>query len=422
MKWAVILTLLDVSEKVNLDKDGSELLDDIKSGRILSLTARAESIGADSIVNIDVDDEDREHSRFVHRQVAKFLQTKDKYTALASILLKSWTFYLHRRLKKCRRQRLLSGEKDGPLKQQRPLPVVDLPRTQRNKPFIPIPHFDELCQSLRNQYSPNGGTSVVVEENVYPLSISHQFPFVGMATTTTTTRLTADMEDGTFAPGEDLGPTGLLPPLLVGLDIVVFEDYNRRLYATVDEFLDIFRDSLTSREWNQIQAAHSGGGMAMQELYVTWAMKEAYTKALGVGMELDFSRFEVVLEDDTDDCSFSQTITNWGMIQQHLQQQQQRQLRNDEAGSNYIRFGGKIQMMDEGSQPEPNEFWDFFFVPLGGMTDQLNAKTGCACVCVGPIPNSGSQQTMTSKTRGLSLSWTTLESLIDFHSGSCFVT
>lgn len=263
----------------------------------------------------------------------KYVKLNDRYTALCSLLLKSRVFH---------QTHLQIENETVPL-------VVDLPRTKQGKPFIPkIPFATEET-----------------EPNLYPFSISHQFPFCGVA------RL------------DNVNSNNLH----LGLDIVMFEPLRTDLYKDAADFLLVFRDSFTEWEWERIHAYPDGDNM-LTEFYLRWSMKESYSKALGLGLHLEFSAFETQLNiaDDEFDCDSGSYLSLWSRVSKHKE------------GIHY--HGRVIQQTEE-------TYWDFLFLPLFCE----NEATGCACVCFGPIDKKNIDSSFFNE----EISWTTLDDLIQFH-------
>eukprot|EP00536_Pseudo-nitzschia_multiseries_P005952 jgi/Psemu1/65347/estExt_Genemark1.C_1210055 len=340
----------------------------------------------------------------------------------------------------------------------------------------------------------------VREEDVFSFSISHQFPFVGMAeiatpttttaaaaaatatatatyttqtqlwrpnndkdsgsdgsrggvecnhssTTTTTETATATATTTTAtATATANGATLLtdllrdrLPPLVVGLDIVVFEKLNTRLYSSYDEFLEVFRDQFTANEWENricIQSAGAGAGTShatatataiatppnVTEFYLRWAMKEAYTKAVGVGMGLRFGSFEIVLEGiDRDDKDATETSL-WGFLRNrtstHGVVASESESERASADRRFVR--GTVHFAD---QQRSDEHFVFCFLPLqSSSSSSAQAITeGCACVCAGPFAKEHSVDDDDDddddegwKTQ-IDVTWTDFETLTLFH-------
>lgn len=122
--------------------------------------------------------------------------------------------------------------------------VIALPRTSKGKPFIPL----------------QGGAP-----SDFEFSVSHQYPYICIARTC----------------GYE-----------IGIDIVTFDEINKNLYRNESEFLHVFRSSFADCEWNSIMKSSN----RLNEFYLQWAVKEAYTKAIGMGLSLDFNSFATTFE------------------------------------------------------------------------------------------------------------------------------
>ena len=239
----VNVTLLNIRDDVEND--------DNKATKLVHLVLNdvfKEAIPARKVADNDIPT--TQEIEMIQNQVLRYLQPKDKYASLASLLLKSRAFYL-------------THGKQG---DDKPRIIVDIPRTEHKKPFIPLLYNDS--ENVRHS---------IQEENTFPISVSHQFPFVGIA---------AFRENINHGTGNSF---------LLGMDIVVYDEFNPRLYSNVDEFLDVFQDYFTEREWQIIQSQSSN---RLQEFYIRWAMKEAYTKALGIGMGAKFAYIDLCLPVD----------------------------------------------------------------------------------------------------------------------------
>ncbi|XP_006832865.2 L-aminoadipate-semialdehyde dehydrogenase-phosphopantetheinyl transferase [Amborella trichopoda] len=78
------------------------------------------------------------------------------------------------------------------------------------------------------------------------------------------------------------------PLCIVGIDIV---SHDTPKYEDALDFIANFSSHLTSLEWKNIMNAGSTTEM-MAEFYRYWCLKEAYIKAIGIGLGYDLSRLE----------------------------------------------------------------------------------------------------------------------------------
>lgn len=229
-RCSVLLRILNVSQISDDSEEArAEELDKLLQARLCHSGVkyyRAEDFLRFKKTGMSLPGDTETTRREVHQNITKFVKMTDQILSLASFLLKSEAFFLAHRY-----------DQDA---------CVQLPRTDHQKPFIPS-----------------------IDGSDFPISVSHQWPFVGIC------RLTASETNQS---------------LHVGLDIVVIEKLNTRLYSTVEEFVDVFQESFTSREWQTINAQKD---LLLHEFYMQWSVKEAVSKALGVGLGFDFSSFEV---------------------------------------------------------------------------------------------------------------------------------
>ncbi|CAJ1933916.1 unnamed protein product [Cylindrotheca closterium] len=271
-----------------------------------------------------------EETATVQKKVLSFLKIQDKWTALGSILLKSQAFHI------------TQNSQDG----DRIMAI--LPRTEHRKPYIPTDK-----KGLNN--------------NMHSLSISHQFPFVGAFL---------------------LDNTGVDTQRMVGLDIVTFDEYNKRLYSNEDEFLDVFRDSFTKQEWTAINAMEQH---RLKEFFVRWATKEAYTKALGVGLGFEFNSFDIQFKSFENGELINTGL--WNLICS---------MTDGVYLSATINGGMNVQ-------GNSLEVWEFFFLPLTSRRAET-ATSGCSCACLGPFGSLTSEPRMK-----VNIGWTKLDSLLKWH-------
>ena len=530
--FRVNLFLVDVSKQVRDDPDGSHL----RHHCLQTTTTKTKQVGGNGCWETacssatflkqaadndsDNDNEPPTTPNEVQRQVLRFFKTNDKYLAYVSMLFKSRAFHevyndkLLVELASCLAVRKHKpedhehggGERDEQeedsnndnnnndynnvhypgvgrtIRNERP--IVDLPRTEYRKPYIPLPkNWRTKAQTQTQERSTGNHRTMVKEEDIFSLSISHQFPFVGMAEiTTATTRQEEDpaaCRNGhrddvsskhkhsdlistanenattTTTTNETVALTTLLqdrlPPPIVGLDIVVFDELNPRLYSSPEEFLEVFRDQFTENEWNNsiqnpklvAEAAATTSTISatpkMKEFYLRWAMKEAYTKALGVGMGLEFNTFEIHLEeidDDENDASTCKETSLLGRITETTHGGEI-SLSSTPTASPKSKckcecececkcFRGRIQFTNQ----RKDEYFCFYFLPLmssnyAEVAAQVAKPTpiieGCACVCVGSfrgecvLEDNNSINNNSEWKKCIDTSWTDIETLVQFH-------
>lgn len=206
------------------------------------------------------------------------------------------------------------------------LPVIDLPKSSQGKPFIPT----SLGQPSEHEFN-----------------VSHQHPFVGIAR----------------AKG-----------ISIGLDIVTFDEINHRLYTDERDFVNTFQSNFANSEWDSIVRSKA----MLKEFYLQWAIKEAYTKSLGLGMAVEFKSFVTMLDD----------VENlWVLISE-----------NAELGKGVV-VPATIQ---HGNEANPNRC--SFFFHLLKSHEQIR---GCACVCI-PIDSVEKQVTVQA-------TWLEQEDLLTWH-------
>ena len=239
------------------------------------------------------------------------IRVTDKYLRLLSVLIKSREFHLA----------YPTAHESG-----EDLPIIEIPRSREGKPFIPTP---------------------TGQPSNYEFSVSHQCPYIGIARSR---------------------------GVKVGLDIVTFDEINRRLYSNEREFVAVFRSSFAESEWNSIASSST----ILNDFFLRWAMKEAYTKSLGLGMSLEFKSFATQLDG----------VENlWDHISMNA---------NPENG---ILLPGVVQHC---GQPN-SERWSFFFL-LMQSNEQIK---GCACACV---PEGSIDNALTVNIR-----WMDVEELLWWH-------
>ena len=190
------------------------------------------------------------------------------------------------------------------------------------------------------------------------------------------------------------------------MDIITLdEEVNKRLYSCAKEFVDVFEESFTATEWEQLQAIYHASGrddeLLKREFFIRWSIKEAYTKALGVGLGFDFGSFQMEYESAQDSW-----VDRLAVCEQH-------DARPIFCGTVTTRKGfvpeKEIRVTD-------HERWLFVFDKL--ETPNLwgkNCVTGYACTSIGPIPGDLSPEDISLD---IDVDVMTIRQLIDWHRDS----
>ena len=346
----VQLTLIDVSPDLFQSSDIEPLLNQALDLGCISLNGNETILQSSDVA--------RER---ISKSVMRFVKPQDRYLALGSILLKSRAYHqslLEEREEGCE-CKVLSKSSEA---SEATSPLVELPRTKYNKPY--------LSRRFRHSGSHQGDTIDGGEEEDQPahtISVSHQFPYVGI------TRLLQS-------------PHSNNSPLHVGFDIAMYEAPNPKLYSTTSEFLGVFKDSFTPSEWGCIvdsSAAWFGrrrksDESTRREFYLRWAVKEAYTKALGLGLGHEFGKFEVVFdccEGEQEDGGLVEAIGTFGIEGSNTR---------DEIIGKRLDTLGTIRYAERDGATHQDDVWHFTFLELQGGSTDCDVM-GCACVCIGPL-------------------------------------
>jgi phosphopantetheinyl transferase (holo-ACP synthase) len=344
--------------------------------------------------------------------IRQYIKPQDQYMALVSLLLKSRAF--HETVRQSDRARNVVSN-TVPFR-----PIIVLPRTRYNQPFIPWP------QST---------TTEDPSASPVPFSISHQYPLVGMV--------------------QQLSSSD--PFQYCGLDIVIFDPFNESLYSSTMEFMAVFQDLFSPREWNYILQCHkekavdenttttTDDHLLLREFYIRWSMKEAYTKAFGRGMNFNFASFETIRivpaapnpPESVTDTQNIKSLYRW------MERSSIRHRTPEQRPEVPLCAIGTVTQLSSAAisedplqtlrRPETEEFW-FFFYPFYEQNITMSTTTnigegndsvaidfgsdmiGCACVCVGPlVPLSDVSFDRNDSNPRIQVEWTSLHQLCTFH-------
>ena len=265
--------------------------------------------------------------REIITKASRFVRDIDKIAKVCSILLKSRAYHQYNSSKNSQFSDSASSTRS----------ITNLPITKFGKPYIP-----------------DAG------ENIF--NISHQHPFVGKV------QILGDGKDN-------------FSDVHIGLDLVVDEENKR------ETLLKYLRSSFTNWEWEQVSSLNTEKEQC-REILLRWSMKEAYSKALGLGLQIDFSLLEIILEGIEDyihDEIYGEKrkSSRWDQVVQKNQQ-----------GSTVracVKLYRKSSQTSGRKEIEKKEFWNFsFFDPVhlcttNSQEDIDSIPSSCACVCIGPV-------------------------------------
>lgn len=315
-------------------------------------TCGIHEIGKRKMTRTHAHEDNGEEIDKVISSILRYLKIKDRYVAFCSLLLKS---FLHHSF-------LMTGSGTGrnecDQEEISKKKIHMLPRTIEGKPYIPL--MDDKSESDS------------ITTTSLPFSISHQFPFVGAAYLEYTNDLRKLREMSNVCP-------------MVGLDIVNFGSYDdtKHQYSCEDEFLDVFQDYFTVKEWAQIQSADSIGctcsssfSCRIQEFFLRWSIKEAYTKAIGTGMMTNFNSFEIALyshvaDNEEEDGGEEVTLLSDQVLKKR-------------DGSHFLAAIQPIvaKHEDKTTTEEKTLDWHIIFVPLYTAQDETRETPASACACI----------------------------------------
>jgi phosphopantetheinyl transferase (holo-ACP synthase) len=310
----------------------------------------------------------------------RFRKESDRWTAFASVLLKSVAF--HRSTQELLTINHLDDEvvselfKGRTLAHERSdlLPIVSLPRTKYNRPYIPCLTKEQNNDTVNRDEEADDGDN---ENQFAKVNVSHQYPHIALVQSTSC--------------------------MNIGIDLVVFSFHWSEFTPTTNDFLQAFESSFTPFEWERIQYSCTGDIFKSRrqrddeskliEFFVRWSMKEAYTKALGLGMHIEFSSFETRLLGIDDNTTSDKGI--WSTIMSAINGEQLSNV-NDEllnqSKDHNMKMPvhkhsilGKVQSKAGNTKSNENQVWEFSFIPIKTSDCNWNSHDACCCICRGPF-------------------------------------
>lgn len=310
----------------------------------------------------------------VIKSIMRFRKESDRWTAFASMLLKSVAF--HRSTQEFSTINHLDDEVVSELFKDRTLaheqfdllPIVILPRTKYNRPYIPCLTKEQNNDTVNRDEEADDGDN---ENQFAKVNVSHQYPHIALVQSTSC--------------------------MNIGIDLVVFSFHKSEFTPTTNDFLQAFESSFTPFEWERIQYSCTGGifksrrqrddGSKLIEFFLRWSMKEAYTKALGLGMHIEFSSFETRLFGIDDDTASWSTVMS-AINGEHDLSTVDDELLNRSKDHNMKMplhkhsILGEVQYKADNTK---NQVWEFSFIPIKTNDCTRPSHDGCCCICRGPL-------------------------------------
>ncbi len=356
-------------------------------------------------------------------KIKRYYWLSDKYLSLSSVLFKSWVYYYYYYYYYySTRENYADTQIDFHHNSvDRNLTVMIVPCTKAKKPFIPSEtyHPNDTLSSSQSQTN-----------DPFPFNISHEYPFIGLV----------------YHKLLQSNKPSSLSYFQLGLDIVSFDPPKPNLYGNttstttttnmMDEFLQMFQSSFTSWEMERIKVNYYAATRrtmddptmrislfrkrrstkyvklrcqesSLKEFYLRWSMKEAYTKAIGLGMGIPFESFEIHLLDidDTNTTTIANNNNNnnnnnndndgddsgiWSYImkKQKTMTTMMDSTNNNTCSSQNTTFHairGIVKNITNKNDSQNDVMWNFFFIPLSYSSTKQYDYKGCACICMGPL-------------------------------------
>jgi len=443
----LLLSIVKLEQSINQLNDPSVI--DTVNKVIDHLSCNTPPNNADGILSSTSTD-DIELRAKVIKSIVRYRRNIDKWTSFTSLLLKSIAYYRsldhHRNIDNI--SSLKSNDDDDDTYHMNKLqinteekrrPIVDLPRTKYNRPYIPIQILDKDTEVVSSSscFHPDIAKlqlhdAVHTNENYNSMmNISHQYPWVCM------------IQQQKLSPSKDE------TTILIGLDIVIFDPHINDYTPTITNFLSNFQGSFTSYEWDRITnyTHHQTSSIPsrlkfgkkqkqqprneqsqLEEFYLRWSIKESYTKAIGLGMNINFHEFETILIgiDKNDDMQDDDDGIWSTIMRQDGTNTNDTTITRRKIGDVQLSIIGKVKYIKSSSKSHC-EYWEFIFIPLNDdsshtqtVSDSITSDVsynGCACICRGPIAKDDIKKSSGSMTKEkvVSIEELTMVDLIELH-------
>ncbi len=329
----------------------------------------------------------QEKKESLAQSILRHLQQKDKITQLTSTLLKSWLYHFYSKL--YHGFFTLDQNHDRSfMNMKNPSscsPIVVLSRTKYKKPYIEL-EIESYLDLMKNKINKHGNshTSETKTLLTLPFSVSHQYPITAISFISIEPNYLFSSQIITNNKNLHLLP-------LIGIDVVTFDSKQKRK-TTTDEYLSCFKSSFTPWEWQQIQIIINNNYNHTTEtnhiimnndrekfisFFLRWAMKEAYTKALGVGLGKEFNSFETHLigfdvhQEESNDDDGNHKL--WDVI-----------LRKSKSNCKGIAYfpAYLYDINNMNQRVKRDDSWSFYFLPILSSNSSTDSDIGCLCVCV----------------------------------------
>eukprot|EP00956_Cyclotella_meneghiniana_P036340 scaffold124319_cov85-Cyclotella_meneghiniana.AAC.2 len=356
-----VLTIIDVDQAIS---DTSESIEGVCNKLLNGCQCTTPS-------SIDIASECTKTRDKIYQSIMRFRKDSDRWIALASVLLKSTAF--HRSVQESLAINVGEGNISS-VNKVKVQSIVDLPRTKFNRPYIPHLTMKRMHINYDTTSEAIGDAKGENEDSRAKFSVSHQYPYIAIVQTSS--------------------------PRKIGLDLVVFDFQENEFVPTINDFLKAFEGSFTPWEWERIQYFRGeyffrnqrrSYESKLKEFYLRWAMKEAYVKAMGLGMYIDFASFETRLL-GIDDTENNDGI--WNTIKTACEKKQRSMSQTCSGSSGKAGLDVRHQYSVRGRirhivsktespllDPIIRDMWEFIFIPFSNELSGSASSEACCCIC-----------------------------------------